>query len=85
LAQIRTDACLPRGLGKGCRGARENKHLRTSSGSLGSTRQELILKVLGVLIMTQGVKNTTAAAWVTAEARVQSPAQCSGLKDLVLS
>ena len=28
------------------------------------------------------VKNPTAAAWVTAEAGVPSPAQCSGLKEL---
>ena len=34
--------------------------------------------------MVQLVKNLTTVAWVTAEAQVQSLAQCSGLKDPVL-
>ena len=34
--------------------------------------------------MIPWVKNLTAAAWVTAEVRVPSPSQGSGLKDLVL-
>ena len=34
--------------------------------------------------MAHGVKNLTAATWVTAEAEVSSPACHSGLKDLVL-
>ena len=34
--------------------------------------------------MMQWVENLTAAAWVTAEVQVQSPAQCNGLKDPVL-
>ena len=34
--------------------------------------------------MAQLVKIPTAASWVAVEAQVQSPAQCSGLKDPVL-
>ena len=34
--------------------------------------------------MAQWVKNLTAVAWVTVEVQVQSPAHCSGLKDLAL-
>lgn len=34
--------------------------------------------------MAQWVKNLNAVAWVTGEVWVQSPAQHSGLKDLVL-
>ena len=34
--------------------------------------------------MALWVKNLTAAAWADAEAQVRSPAQCTGLKDLVL-
>ena len=34
--------------------------------------------------MAQWVKNPTAAAWVSVEVRVGSPARCSGLKDPVL-
>ena len=34
--------------------------------------------------MAQGVKDPTAAAWVAAEAQVQSPAQCNRLKNLAL-
>ena len=36
---------------------------------------------LGVPAVLQWVKNLTAAAWVTAEAQVQSPAQHSELRD----
>ena len=39
---------------------------------------------LGVPIVVQWIKNLTAMAWISAEAQVQSPAQYSGLKDLVL-
>ena len=38
---------------------------------------------LRVSDMVQWVKNLTAVAWVTVEARVQSPVRLSGLKDLV--
>ena len=38
----------------------------------------------GVPTMAQWVKNLTAVAWVTVEVQVQSPAHCSGLKDLAL-
>ena len=38
----------------------------------------------GVPTIEQWVKNPTAAAWVAAELRVQSPGQHSGLKDPVL-
>ena len=38
--------------------------------------------MLGVPAALQWVKNPTAAAWVTAQMQVQSPAQQSGLKDL---
>ena len=38
----------------------------------------------GVLAVTQWVKNPTAVAWVAVDAQVQSPAQQSGLEDLVL-
>ena len=38
----------------------------------------------GVTTVVQWVKNPTAAVQVAAEARVQSPAQHSGLKDLAL-
>ena len=34
--------------------------------------------------MAQWVENTTTAAWVAAEARIQSLAQCNGLKHLAL-
>ena len=43
------------------------------------------MKGLGVPAMAQWVKNPTAVAQATVEAQVWSPAQCSGLKDLVLS
>ena len=36
------------------------------------------------LIVVQWVKNLTTVAWVTAEVWVQSLAQCSELKDLVM-
>ena len=35
----------------------------------------------GVPTVVQWVKNLTAVAWVAMEARVGSPAQCSGVKD----
>ena len=38
----------------------------------------------GVATMTQWIKYPTAVAWVAAETWVQSPALCSGLKDLAL-
>lgn len=34
--------------------------------------------------MVQSVKNLTAVSWVTAELWVQTPAPCTGLKDLAL-
>ena len=34
--------------------------------------------------MAQWVKNPTAVAQMTEEAEVQSPSQCSGIKDLLL-
>ena len=34
--------------------------------------------------MVQWVKNPTAETWVASEVQVQSPAWCSGLKNLVL-
>ena len=48
------------------------------------SRQELYEWVDGVPTVAQQVKNLTAAAWVTLEARVQSQAHCSGLKDPML-
>ena len=35
-------------------------------------------------MVVQWVKNSTAASWVAVKAQVQSPAQCSGLKDPAL-
>ena len=44
----------------------------------------LICFLLGVAPVTQWVKSQTAVAWVAVEVWVQSPPQCSGLKDLAL-
>ena len=42
------------------------------------------MKKMGVPNVAQWIKNLTVASGVTVEAWVQSPAQCSGLKDPVL-
>ena len=43
-----------------------------------------IFNTLGVPAVVHCLKNLTAAAWVASEARVQSTALCSGLKDPAL-
>ena len=45
-------------------------------------KQKQASKIHGVPPVVQWIKNLTAVTWVTVEARVQSPAQCNGLKDL---
>ena len=39
----------------------------------------------GIPTVAQWVENPTAVAWVATEVQVQSPAHCSGLKDLALT
>ena len=50
-----------------------------------NTNNSLQSMFTGVPAVAQWVKDPTAVAQIAAEAKVQSPAQCSGLKDLALS